>query len=247
MKHTTASESHPKPAQPLFGKLYLIPSTLGECCVGDVLPRRTVDVAGGISHYVVENTRSARRFLSRLKLPRPIDSLVFTELNEHTPVGEVVPMLAPLMQGFDVGVISEAGVPAVADPGAALVRAAHESGICVVPLVGPSSILLALMASGLNGQSFAFSGYLPIKPDLRARSLRRLEQLSAEGQTQIFMEAPYRNDKLIADIVSVCRPHTVLCIAADVTLETELIATKTLAEWKRRLPNLNRRPCIFLM
>ncbi|MDR0415631.1 MAG: SAM-dependent methyltransferase [Prevotellaceae bacterium] len=231
----------------MFGKLYLIPSTLGECCVGDVLPRRTVDVAGGISHYVVENTRSARRFLSRLKLPRPIDSLVFTELNEHTPVGEVVPMLAPLMQGFDVGVISEAGVPAVADPGAALVRAAHESGICVVPLVGPSSILLALMASGLNGQSFAFSGYLPIKPDLRARSLRRLEQLSAEGQTQIFMEAPYRNDKLIADIVSVCRPHTVLCIAADVTLETELIATKTLAEWKRRLPNLNRRPCIFLM
>lgn len=215
--------------------------------MGDVLPRRTVDVAGGISHYVVENTRSARRFLSRLKLPRPIDSLVFTELNEHTPVGEVAPMLAPLMQGFDVGVISEAGVPAVADPGAALVRAAHESGICVVPLVGPSSILLALMASGLNGQSFAFSGYLPIKPDLRARSLRRLEQLSAEGQTQIFMEAPYRNDKLIADIVSVCRPHTVLCIAADVTLETELIATKTLAEWKRRLPNLNRRPCIFLM
>jgi 16S rRNA (cytidine1402-2'-O)-methyltransferase len=196
---------------------------------------------------VVENTRSARRFLSKLKLSHPIDSLVFTELNEHTPVAEVSHLLAPLLQGFDVGVISEAGVPAVADPGAALVSAAHERGIRVVPLVGPSSILLALMASGFNGQSFAFSGYLPIKSDERLRSLKRLERLSAEGQTQIFMEAPYRNNKLLADIINACNPHTKLCIAADITLESELIATKALSEWKKGTPDLNKRPCIFLM
>lgn len=230
-----------------FGTLYLIPSTLGDCCLGDVLPQRTADVAGRISRYVVENTRSARRFLSRLKISQPIDSLLFTELNEHTPASEVAPMLAPLLQGFDVGVISEAGVPAVADPGAALVSAAHEKGIRVAPLVGPSSILLALMASGLNGQSFAFSGYLPVKADERVRCIRRLERLSAEGQTQIFMETPYRNNRLLADLAEACSPHARLCIAADITLATELIATKTVAEWKRKMPDLSRRPCIFLV
>lgn len=230
-----------------FGKLYLIPSTLGECCIGDVLPQRTVDVVNRISRYVVENTRSARRFLSRLKIAHPIDSLTFTELNEHTPAAEVAPMLLPLLEGFDVGVISEAGAPAVADPGAALVSVAHQKGIRVVPLVGPSSILLALMASGLNGQSFAFLGYLPIKPDERIRCIKRLERLSAEGQTQIFMETPYRNNKLLADLMGACSPHAKLCIAADITLEAELIATKTVAEWKRNTPDLNKRPCIFLM
>jgi 16S rRNA (cytidine1402-2'-O)-methyltransferase len=230
-----------------LGKLYLIPSTLGECCIGDVLPQRTVDVANRISRYVVENTRSARRFLSRLKIAQPISSLEFTELNEHTPATEVLPMLAPLLQGFDVGIISEAGAPAVADPGAALVSAAHKKGIRVVPLVGPSSILLALMASGFNGQSFAFSGYLPVKPDERMRCIKRLERLSAEGQTQIFMETPYRNNKLLADLTGACSPHTKLCIAADITLEAEFIATKTVAEWKKGTPDLNKRPCIFLM
>ncbi|MDR2814815.1 MAG: SAM-dependent methyltransferase [Prevotellaceae bacterium] len=230
-----------------FGKLYLIPSTLGECCIGDVLPQRTADVANRISRYVVENTRSARRFLSRLKISQPIDSLIFTELNEHTPAAEVAPMLTPLLQGFDVGVISEAGAPAVADPGAALVSVAHENGIRVVPLVGPSSILLALMASGFNGQSFAFSGYLPVKPDERIRSIKRLERLSAEGQTQIFMETPYRNNKLLADLTAACSPRAKLCIAADITLESEFIATKTMLEWKREAPDLNKRPCIFLV
>ncbi|MDR0711966.1 MAG: SAM-dependent methyltransferase [Prevotellaceae bacterium] len=230
-----------------FGKLYLIPSTLGECCAGDVLPRRTVDVVNRISRYVVENTRSARRFLSRLKIAQPIDSLSFTELNEHTPDAEVAPMLAPLLQGFDVGIISEAGAPTVADPGAALVSAAHEKGIRVIPLVGPSSILLALMAAGFNGQSFAFAGYLPIKSDDRNRCIRRLERLSAEGQTQIFMETPYRNNKLLADVIDACSPHTKLCIAADITLEAEFIATKTIAEWKKGTPDLSKRPCIFVM
>ncbi|MDR3365505.1 MAG: SAM-dependent methyltransferase [Prevotellaceae bacterium] len=230
-----------------YGKLYLIPSTLGECCIGDVLPQRTADVVNRISRYVVEHTRSARRFLSRLKIAQPIDSLIFTELNEHTPAAEVAPMLLPLLQGFDVGIISEAGAPAVADPGAALVSAAHEKGIRVVPLVGPSSILLALMASGLNGQSFAFSGYLPVKPDERIRCIRRLERLSAEGQAQIFMETPYRNNKLLADVIGACSPHDKLCIAADITLETEFIATKTVAEWKRETPDLNKRPCIFVL
>ena len=229
------------------GTLYLIPSTLGDCCLGDVLPQRTAAVAGGISRYVVENARSARRFLSRLKTGRPIASLQLTELNEHTPAAEVAPMLAPLLEGFDVGVISEAGVPAVAAPGAALVCAAHEKGIRVVPLVGPSSILLALMASGFNGQSFAFSGYLPIKSEERMRCLKRLERLSAEGQTQIFMETPYRNNKLLADVVGACSPSAKLCVAADITLASEFIATKTLAAWKRSMPDLSKRPCIFLM
>jgi 16S rRNA (cytidine1402-2'-O)-methyltransferase len=230
-----------------LGTLYLIPSTLGECCLADVLPQRTADVANRISHYVVENTRSARRFLSKLQLAQPIDALSFAELNEHTTEAELAPLLAPLLQGCDVGIISEAGAPAVADPGAALVKAAHENGIRVIPLVGPSSILLALMASGFNGQSFAFAGYLPVKPDERQRSIRRLERLAADGQTQIFIETPYRNAKMLADLLRVCAPQTRLCIAADITLATEFIATKTVAQWKKNGVELNKRLCIFLL
>ena len=240
----------------MLGTLYLIPSTLGECCVGDVLPQRTSEVVNRVSHYVVENTRSARRFLSKLKIRQSIDFLAFAELNEHTPSAEVAPLLAPLLEGHDVGLISEAGVPAVADPGAALVQLAHKRGVRVVPLVGPSSILLALMASGFNGQEFAFAGYLPIKPDERVRAIKNLEKLAArqpersgarQGQTQIFMETPYRNNKLVADLLAVCNPQTQLCIAANITLENEFIATKTVGEWKKNVPDLNKRPCIFLV
>jgi 16S rRNA (cytidine1402-2'-O)-methyltransferase len=230
-----------------LGTLYLIPATLGECGIADVLPQRTADVANHISHYVVENTRSARRFLSKLHLAQPIDALSFAELNEHTAEADIAPLLNPLLQGYDVGIISEAGVPAVADPGAALVAAAHEKGIRVTPLVGPSSILLALMASGFNGQAFAFAGYLPVKPDERQRSIRRIERLAAEGQTQIFIETPYRNDKLLADLLRLCAPQTRLCIAADLTLDTEFIATRTIAQWKKNGVEVGKRPCVFLV
>ncbi|MDR2938579.1 MAG: SAM-dependent methyltransferase [Prevotellaceae bacterium] len=230
----------------MHGTLYLIPSTLGDCCTADVLPQRTAEIVNRIAHYVVENTRSARRFLSKLGIQQSIDSLSFTELNEHTSLAEVAPLLAPLLDGNDVGIISEAGVPSVADPGAALVRLAHEKNIRVVPLVGPSSILLALMASGFNGQAFAFSGYLPVKPDERTHAIKNLEKRSAH-ETQIFMETPYRNNKLIADLLSICAPQTKLCLAADITLETEFISTKTISEWKKKTPDLNKRPCIFLL
>ncbi|MDR1225727.1 MAG: SAM-dependent methyltransferase [Prevotellaceae bacterium] len=231
-----------------FGKIYLIPTTLGECCMGDVLPQRTVEVVNTIKHFVVENTRSARRFLSALKMAHPIDALSFTELNEHTRPEDVLPLLVPAMSGENIGIISEAGVPAVADPGAALVALAHIKGVQVAPLVGPSSILLALMASGFNGQKFAFSGYLPVKPEDRIRSIKKLEKRSQqEGQTQIFMETPYRNNKLVADLLNTCQPQTKLCLAADITLSTELIATKTVAEWKKNVPDIGKRPCIFLI
>ncbi|MDR3329311.1 MAG: SAM-dependent methyltransferase [Prevotellaceae bacterium] len=233
----------------MYGTLFLIPAPLGEGTTASVIPPRTAEVARGVAHYVVENARSARRFLSQLRLPLPLDALHFELLNEHTPAADVAPLLAPLLEGFDVGLISEAGAPAVADPGAALVAAAHARGIRVAPLVGPSAIPLALMASGLNGQSFAFVGYLPPKPDQRTRRLRQLEQLSqAAGQTQLFIEAPYRNNQLMADIMASCHPRTLLCVAADLTLDTELVATRAVAEWRTaQRPDLNRRPCIFLL
>jgi 16S rRNA (cytidine1402-2'-O)-methyltransferase len=216
--------------------------------MGDVLPQRTAEVANTIRHFVVENTRSARRFLSALKIANPIDLLSFTELNEHTRPEEIFSMLSPAMNGENVGIISEAGVPSVADPGAALVAYAHVKGVRVVPLVGPSSILLALMGSGFNGQKFAFSGYLPIKQDDRIRAIRNLEKRSQqEGQTQIFMETPYRNNKLLADLLNTCQAQTKLCLAADITLSTEFIATKTIAEWGKNAPDINKRPCIFLL
>ncbi|WP_092436951.1 SAM-dependent methyltransferase [Williamwhitmania taraxaci] len=232
----------------MTGKLYMIPTTLGEGNPADVLPIHTIEIAQSLTCFVVEDLRSARRFLSSIKVKNPIDSLTFFELNEHTHHSIIYPMLKPAQQGVDIGLLSEAGAPAVADPGAPLVRMAHENNIRVVPLTGPSSILLSLMASGLNGQNFAFQGYLPIKPPERQRKLRDLEALSArEKQTQVFIEAPYRNMQLLNDILSTCRNNTLLCIAVDITLETEYICTKTVKEWKHALPELHKRPAIFLL
>ncbi|SDC06409.1 16S rRNA (cytidine1402-2'-O)-methyltransferase [Williamwhitmania taraxaci] len=226
----------------------MIPTTLGEGNPADVLPIHTIEIAQSLTCFVVEDLRSARRFLSSIKVKNPIDSLTFFELNEHTHHSIIYPMLKPAQQGVDIGLLSEAGAPAVADPGAPLVRMAHENNIRVVPLTGPSSILLSLMASGLNGQNFAFQGYLPIKPPERQRKLRDLEALSArEKQTQVFIEAPYRNMQLLNDILSTCRNNTLLCIAVDITLETEYICTKTVKEWKHALPELHKRPAIFLL
>ncbi|MGL4363919.1 MAG: SAM-dependent methyltransferase [Bacteroidales bacterium] len=228
------------------GTLYLIPTTLGESCIIDVLPQHTANIAKNITYFVVENIRSARRFLKQIDKTINIDLLNFTELNEHTPESAINAMLSPLLTGHNVGVLSEAGVPAVADPGSLLVKVAHQNAIKVVPLVGPSSILLALMASGFNGQSFCFSGYIAVKQEERIKQIKHLE-IQAKQQTQIFMETPYRNNKLMSDLLINCHPHTQVCIAADITLATEMIITRSVSEWKTKSIDLNKRPCIFLL
>ena len=203
-----------------------------------------------LDYYIVENTRTARRFLSKAGVARPIETLEFRELNEHTAAGrEIEELIAPLLAGRSAGVISEAGVPGVADPGALAVEACHRRGIRVVPLVGPSSIILAMMASGLNGQSFAFNGYLPVKPPERAQAIRRLEKRAhAEGQSQMFIEAPYRNAKLMDQLLQVLAPATRLTLALDITAPDEFIATHTAGEWRReRLPEMQKRPAIFII
>ncbi len=216
----------------------------------DVLPAANKAVMDGLDYFIVENTRTARRFLSKAGVARPIDELEFRELNEHTAAGrEVEELIAPLLAGRSAGVISEAGVPGVADPGALAVEACHRHGIRVVPLTGPSSIVLAMMASGLNGQSFAFNGYLPVKPPERAQAIRRLERRArSEGQSQMFIEAPYRNAKLMEQLLQVLAPATRLTLAMDLTAPGEFIATRTVEEWRRsRLPEMQKRPAIFIV
>jgi 16S rRNA (cytidine1402-2'-O)-methyltransferase len=231
------------------GTLYLIPCTLGDTAPEQVLPQHVISVARKLSYFVVEQPKSARQFLSTLKPEQPIQSLHFASLNEHTTATDIAGLLAPLLAGHDVGVISEAGCPGVADPGADLVNLAHRNGIRVVPLVGPSSILLALMASGLNGQCFAFHGYLPIAEAERSKAIAKLEAESARlKQTQLFIETPYRNDRLFGALLGQCRPETLLCVATDITLPGEQILTRSIAQWKS-LPalQLNKRPSLFLL
>lgn len=207
--------------------LYLIPVPLGDTPVEQVLPSYNREVIAGIRHFIVENVRSARRFLKKSNPDICIDDLTFYELNRHTEATEVSGFLEPLRQGYATGVISEAGCPAVADPGADVVAIAQREHLPVVPLVGPSSILMSLMASGFNGQSFAFQGYLPIEAGERIKRIKQLEQrVYAEGQTQIFIETPYRNHKMIEDLVRSCRPHTRLCVAADISCPDESIRKK---------------------
>jgi 16S rRNA (cytidine1402-2'-O)-methyltransferase len=233
----------------MSGVLYLIPNTLGECKPEQVLPAVNFDIIKGIKHFIVEDVRTARRFLKKIDKETTIDELQFFTLNKHTSPEEISNYLAPLKNGSDVGIISEAGCPAIADPGAEIVRIAQAKNYRVVPLVGPSSILLALMASGFNGQSFAFVGYLPIQGNERVQAIKQLEKRAQlEKQSQLFIETPYRNMKMLEDILNICQPKTQLCIACDITLESEYIKTKSIAEWKReKLPDLNKRPCIFLM
>lgn len=233
------------------GTLYLIPCPISDETVPwDVLPAANKAVMDGLDYFIVENTRTARRFLSKAGVARPIDELEFRELNEHTAAGrEVEELIAPLLAGRSAGVISEAGVPGVADPGALAVEACHRHGIRVVPLTGPSSIVLAMMASGLNGQSFAFNGYLPVKPPERAQAIRRLERRArSEGQSQMFIEAPYRNAKLMEQLLQGLAPATRLTLAMDLTAPGEFIATRTVEEWRRsRLPEMQKRPAIFIV
>ena len=228
--------------------LYLIPVTLGDTPLDKVLPAYNKEVILQINHFIVEEVRTARRFLKKVEPSIDIDSLTFYPLNKHTQAADIAGYLKPLMAGEPMGVISEAGCPAVADPGADVVAIAQRKGFKVVPLVGPSSIILSVMASGFNGQSFAFNGYLPIKPEERAKKLRQLEQrIYNEEQTQLFIETPYRNGKMIEDILKNCRPQTKLCIAANLTCEGEYARTMTVKEWKGKAPDLSKIPCIFLL
>ena len=229
--------------------LYLIPVTLGETEVSRVLPSYNAEVISQIKHFIVEEVRSARRFLKKVDHNIRIDDFTFYPMGKHASPELFASYLRPLEQGESVGVISEAGCPAVADPGADVVAIAQRKGLRVVPLVGPSSILLAVMASGFNGQSFAFNGYLPIEPGERTKRLKLLEQrVYAERQTQLFIETPYRNAKLFAEILRTCRPQTRLCVAAGLTCAEEFIRTRTIQEWKKHpLPDLSKIPAIWVI
>ena len=230
------------------GKLYLIPSPLGDNDPAEVIPTPVLESLTGFRKFVVEEIRTARRYLSRAGLKGKIGELEFHELNEHTDAATIESYLRLFEDGSDVALISEAGLPAVADPGAQLVALAHAHGIEVVPAVGPSSLMLALMASGLNGQSFAFCGYIPAKTDERRNKLRTLEKISLQlKQTQILIETPYRNDSLFADILAVCGPSTKVCVAANITMPDAYIKTKKVAQWKKEGLVIGKRPCVFLI
>lgn len=233
----------------MAGTLYLVPNLLGAVAPAAVLPQRSIDTARGLSHWVVETPKAARAFLNALGMPVPLAQLDLLPLSRAPDAVELALHLATLRGGDDVGLMSDAGCPGVADPGSALVAAAHASGIRVVPLVGPSAILLALMASGMNGQRFCFHGYLPVKPDARAEALRMLEAQSKAGaRTEIFIETPYRNAAMLTALAEALEPSTTVCIAADLTLATEHVERATVREWKKRdLTRFGRRPAIFLL
>ena len=230
------------------GKLYLIPSPLGDNDPAEVIPQPVLDSLRGFRTFVVEEIRTARRYLSKAGLKGTIGELEFHELNEHTEQSTVEGYLKLFDNGNDVALISEAGLPAVADPGAQLVALAHRHGIEVVPTVGPSSLMMSLMASGLNGQSFAFCGYIPAKTEDRKSKLKLLEKISGQlKQTQIIIETPYRNDSLFKDILSTCSPSTRLCVAANITMPDAFIKTKTVSQWKKENLIIGKRPCVFLI
>jgi len=229
------------------GRIYLIPVTLGGDDYASVIPEKTLEITRRLRHFVVEDVRSARRFLRLIDKGFPIDSTVFYELNEHTPAAEVSSFLQPVLNGSDIGLMSEAGLPGIADPGAMLTAIAHRLRITITPLSGPSSIIMALISSGLNGQNFCFNGYLPVKPGERASKLKEIERRAHEGYAQIFMETPYRNQKMVETILSVCGNETMLCIAADITLSTESIKTMKITEWKKEIPDLKERLVVFVL
>lgn len=230
------------------GRLFLIPSPLGDNDPSEVIPLPVLKSLEGFRTFVVEEVRTARRYLSKAGLKGRIGELQFFELNEHTEQSAVESYLKLFDNGNDVALISEAGLPAVADPGAQLVALAHRHGIEVIPAVGPSSLMMSLMASGLNGQSFAFCGYIPAKTDERRSRLKTLEKVSGQlKQTQIIIETPYRNDSLFKDILSTCSASTRLCIAANITMPDAYIRTKTVAQWKKEDIIIGKRPCVFLI
>ena len=231
------------------GRLYLIPVPLGPSPLLGSVPEPVLARARGLKHFVAENAKTGRAFLKALPCDSPLQQITIRELNEHTPANVLPELLSPALSGSDLGLISEAGCPAVADPGSALVALAHREGVQVIPMVGPCSLVLALMASGLNGQSFAFHGYLPSEAQEREKRLRELEKESRQQQrTQIFIETPYRNRQMLASLINTCAPGTRICVATDLTLAEEQITTRPVADWRRQqLPETNRRPTVFLL
>ena len=228
--------------------LYLLPVTLGDTSIEKVLPSYNKEIISGIRYFIVEDVRSARRFLKKVDREIDIDALTFYPLNKHTSPNDISGYLQPLVGGASMGVISEAGCPAVADPGADVVAIAQRKKLKVVPLVGPSSIILSVMASGFNGQSFAFHGYLPIDASERTNTIKKLEgRIYSEHQTQLFIETPYRNNKLAEELIRTCRPSTKLCIASNITCEDEYIHTRPVKEWAGKVPDLSKKPTIFLI
>ncbi|HAX15337.1 SAM-dependent methyltransferase [Leeuwenhoekiella palythoae] len=231
-----------------FGKLYLIPVTLGDTPPLEVMPGMVQNIIETIDQYIVENEKTARRFIKQICPKKPQPSLKLHALNKHTDPTEIPNFLDACLSGTSMGLMSEAGVPGVADPGAEVVRIAHEKGIQVVPLVGPSSILMAMMSSGMNGQNFAFTGYLPIDQKEKRNELKRLERLSKDyNQAQLFIETPYRNNKMLDELCNTLNGNTRLCIACDITLPTEFIVTKPISVWKSNKPDLHKRPALFII
>ena len=231
-----------------LGKLYLIPTTMGECNPHDVLPQTVTRAIQLLDHYIVENEKTARKFIKSIVPEKVQSSLKLSSLNKHTDSQEYNEMIQPCLQGINIGLMSEAGCPGVADPGAVIVKLAHEKNIKVIPLVGPSSILMAMMGSGMNGQSFAFNGYLPIDKSEKKSALKYFEKLSFDkNQSQLFIETPYRNNKLVEDLLQTLQPNTLLCIATDITLDTEYIKTLRVADWKKTKIDLHNRPTIFII
>jgi 16S rRNA (cytidine1402-2'-O)-methyltransferase len=235
--------------RPLPGRLFLVPNLLGVVPPAEVLPQRTIDVARALKHFVVETPKAARQFIKSLQSEQPIQSIDFAMLDVNTPANRVPRLLQPALNGEDLGLLSDAGCPGVADPGALLVAAAHRAGVRVVPLVGPSAVLLALMAAGMNGQQFAFHGYLPVAPEARIKALKALDDTVTRSRvTQIYIETPYRNDAMLAATLLACRSTTELCVAADLTLPTEQVIRRPIAQWRDSAPTeLSRRPAIFLL
>jgi 16S rRNA (cytidine1402-2'-O)-methyltransferase len=231
----------------MAGRIYLIPVTLGGDDFSSVIPAKVTDITKQLRFFIVEELRSARRYLRKIDKEFPIDESNFSVLNEHTAYEEIEQFLIPLYKGFDIGLMSEAGLPCIADPGARIVSLAHIKRIDVIPLSGPSSIIMALIASGFNGQNFTFNGYLPVKPAERALKIKELEKRSHEGFTQIFMETPYRSQNMFETLVSICNNETRLCIAADITLSPESIRTMKISEWKSNVPSLKQRLVIFVL
>ena len=229
------------------GSLYLIPNTLGGRGDAAFTPF-TAELVADIDVFIVEEIRSARRWLRALGVTRPLEEVEFLLFNEHTKTDDLEGYMTALLNGQDVGLMSEAGLPCVADPGNEVVRLAHAKGITVVPLVGASSIMMALMSSGLNGQNFAFNGYLPKDKNERFKKIRQLEQMAiTQNQTQLFMDAPYRNDSVLSDLIENCKPTTMLCIATDISMDSEVITTKTLGDWAKKKPPLHKRPVMFVL
>lgn len=229
------------------GKILMLPMTLGDSSIDSVIPKEVQEIIKGLKFFIVENIKTTRRYLKKIDRSINIDELTFFELNKHTDKTLIDEYLKPALNGSDIGMISEAGCPGIADPGSEIASIAHFKGIRVQPLVGPSSILMALISSGMNGQEFSFNGYLPFDKSDRNKKISNIDRLAQQNFTQLFMETPFRNNSLLEEVLKQCNGNLKLCIAADISLETEMIQTKTITDWKKSVPNLKKRPVMFVL